>query len=98
MNSIENVKLFKKLKKKDKLFASKVLETSNLIEELINKKTTINFPNYTNHDINHSKNIMNTMYELIQANIDDFNQLELSLMIYAGLFHDIGMSLGDDEI
>ena len=98
MNSIENVKLFKKLKKKDKLFASKVLETSNFIEELINKKTTINFPNYTNHDINHSINIMNTMYELIQANIDDFNQLELSLMIYAGLFHDLGMSLGDDEI
>lgn len=98
MNSIENVKLFKKLKKKDKLFASKVLETSNLIEELINKKTAINFPNYTNHNINHSINIMNTMHELIQANIDDFNQLELALMIYAGLFHDIGMSLGDDEI
>lgn len=98
MNSIEDVKLFKKLKKKDKQFASKVLETSNRIEELINKKTTINFPNYTNHDINHSINIMNTMYELIQANIDDFNQLELALMIYAGLFHDIGMSLDDDEI
>jgi hypothetical protein len=98
MNSIENVKLFKKLKKKDKQFASKVLETSNLIEELINKKTTINFPNYTNHDINHSINIINTMYELVQANIDDFNQLELALMIYVALFHDIGMSLGDDEI
>ncbi|DAB38301.1 MAG TPA: hypothetical protein CFH83_06665 [Sulfuricurvum kujiense] len=98
MNSIENVELFKILKKKDEQFASKVLETSNLIEALINKKTTINFPNYTNHDINHSINIMNTMYELIQANIDDFNQLELALMIYAGLFHDIGMSLDDNEI
>ncbi|AOO64959.1 ATP-binding protein [Sulfurospirillum halorespirans DSM 13726] len=98
MNSIESVKLFEKLKNKDTQFASKVLETSNLIEELINKKTTINFPNYTNHDINHSINIMNTMYELIQSNIDDFNQLELALMIYASLFHDIGMSLGDDEI
>lgn len=98
MNSIESVKLFKKLRKKDTQFASKVLEASNKIEELINKKTTINFPNYTNHDINHSINIMNTMYELIQFNIDDFNQLELALMIYASLFHDIGMSLGDDEI
>lgn len=98
MNGIENVKLFQKLKNKDKLSALKVLETSNLIEELINKKTTINFPNYTNHDINHSINILNTMYELIQVNIDDFNQLELALMIYAGLFHDIGMSLSDDEI
>lgn len=98
MNSIESVKLFKKLKKKNIQFASKVLEASNKIEELINKKTTINFPSYTNHDINHSINIMNTMYELIQSNIDDFNQLELALMIYASLFHDIGMSLGDDEI
>ncbi len=42
MNSIESVKLFKKLKKKNIQFASKVLEASNKIEELINKKTTIN--------------------------------------------------------
>ncbi|WP_428739294.1 HD domain-containing protein [Sulfurimonas sp.] len=98
MNTIQDVKLFKKLKKKDKEFASKVLEISNIIEELINKKTTINFPNYTNHDIKHSINIMDTMYELIQQNIDDFNQLELALMIYAALFHDIGMSLADEEI
>lgn len=98
MNAIKDVKLFKKLKKKDKYFASKVLEASNNIEELINKKTTINFPNYTNHDMRHSINIMDTMYELIKQNIDDFNQLELSMMIYAALFHDIGMSINDNEI
>ena len=98
MDEIKTTPIFKRLKKLDKAFAYKVLENTNAIVELINKKTTINFPNYTNHDIHHSINIINFMYELIKKNIDDFNALELALMIYSAMYHDIGMALEDNEI
>lgn len=98
MKELKEIKLFKRLEKLDKDFASQLKKTANKIKELINKKTTINFPNYTNHDINHSFKLMDTMYELIKDNKKDFNALEIALMIYSCLFHDIGMAMSDDEI
>lgn len=98
MKELKEIKLFNRLEKLDKDFASQLKKTANKIKELINKKTTINFPNYTNHDINHSFKLMDTMYELIKDNKKDFNALEIALMIYSCLFHDIGMAMSDDEI
>lgn len=98
MKEIEEIKLFKRLKKLDKDFASQLKKTANKIKELIKKKTTINFPNYTNHDMNHSFKLMDTMYELIKDNKKKFNALEIALMIYSCLFHDIGMAISDKEI
>lgn len=54
MKELENIDLYKRLEKLDKDFASQLKKTALEIKELINKKTTINFPNYTNHDMNHS--------------------------------------------
>lgn len=98
MKELENIDLYKRLEKLDKDFASQLKKTALKIKELINKKTTINFPNYTNHDMNHSFKLMNTMYELIKNNKKDFNALEIALMIYSALFHDLGMAISDDEI
>lgn len=98
MNELENIELYKRLEKLDKDFASQLKKTALKIKELINKKTTINFPNYTNHDMNHSFKLMNTMYELIKDNKKDFNALEIALIIYSALFHDLGMAISDDEI
>jgi len=98
MSEIKKTKLYKELKKLDKSFANEVLKNSNEIIELINKKTTINFPNYTNHDIRHSIKIMETMYELIKDKTERLSSLEYALMIYAAMFHDIGMAVSDEEI
>lgn len=98
MKELENIDLYKRLEKLDKDFASQLKKTALEIKELINKKTTINFPNYTNHDMNHSFKLMNTMYELIKDNKKDFNALEIALMIYSALFHDLGMAITDEEI
>lgn len=98
MKELENINLYKRLEKLDKDFASQLKKTALKIKELINKKTTINFPNYTNHDMNHSFKLMNTMYELIKDNKKDFNALEIALMIYSALFHDLGMAITDEEI
>lgn len=97
MSKLEETKIFKKLKKLDNALASDVLKNSNSIIELINKKTTINFPNYTNHDVRHSISILNTMHDLIKDN-EDFSALEYALMVYSAMFHDIGMTISDDEI
>lgn len=48
--------------------------------------------------MNHSFKLMNTMYELIKDNKKDFNALEITLMIYSALFHDLGMAISDEEI
>lgn len=98
MKELENIDLYKRLEKLDKDFASQLKKTALEIKELINKKTTINFPNYTNHDMNHSFKLMNTMYELIKDNKKDFNALEIALMIYSALFHDLGMAITYEEI
>jgi len=98
LDEVKGTQLYKRLNELNETFASKVLENTNNIVELINKKTTINFPNYTNHDITHSINIINTMYELIKDKIEEFNELELALMIYSAVYHDIGMALDDKEI
>lgn len=98
MKELKEIKLFKRLEKLDKDFASQLKKTANKIKELINKKTTINFPNYTNHDMNHSFKLMDTMHELIKDNKKDFNALEIALMIYSCLFHDIGMAISDKDI
>lgn len=98
MDEVKGTQLYKRLNELNETFASKVLENANKIVKLIKKKTTINFPNYTNHDITHSINIINTMYELIQDKIEEFNELELALMIYSAVYHDVGMALDDDEI
>lgn len=98
MSEIKNTKLFKELKKLNKELANDVLKNSSSIIELINKKTTINFPNYTNHDIRHSIKIMETIYELIKDKNKQFSSIEYALMIYSAMFHDIGMAVSDEEI
>ncbi|XPV67440.1 MAG: ATP-binding protein [Halarcobacter sp.] len=98
MTEIKNTKLYKELKRLNKEFANDVLKNSNSIIELINKKTTINFPNYTNHDIRHSIKIMETIYELIKDKNKQFSSIEYALMIYSAMFHDIGMAVSDEEI
>lgn len=55
------------------------------------------FSNYTQHDVDHSIMITNYMYEIID-DVDQMNDLEISMMIYSALLHDIGMVVTDNEI
>ena len=51
---------------------------------------------YTLHDINHSIRIMENMYNLIQ-NIEEHDELDIVLMIYSALLHDMGVLSSDEE-
>lgn len=55
------------------------------------------FPNYTIHGIKHSINVMEYMYALI-TDIEKLSDLEVTLLIYSALLHDIGMVVNEDEI
>lgn len=56
------------------------------------------FRNYTKHDISHSRNVIEIMYELIEDNVNDLEELELTLLIMAAITHDLGMFATEEEI
>lgn len=55
------------------------------------------FASYTIHGIKHSINVMEYMYSLI-TDIDKLSELEVAMLIYSALLHDIGMVASSDEI
>lgn len=55
------------------------------------------FSNYTNHDIEHSYRVANYMYDLLPFSIENYNDTELTIMLYASLLHDIGMAAQETE-
>jgi molecular chaperone HtpG len=50
-----------------------------------------NFPEYTDHSINHSKTILNYAEHLLHSEIKKLNNDEVYILIMAGFLHDIGM-------
>lgn len=63
------------------------------ILENINKT----FPNYTLHNIGHSVRVLQNISDLISDKISMFAELELVMIIYCSLLHDIGMFVADKE-
>jgi Histidine kinase-, DNA gyrase B-, and HSP90-like ATPase len=57
-----------------------------------------NFPLYTLHDPEHSYRVAQNMSRIIPpATLAILNSVELSILIYAAYFHDIGMASSQDE-
>lgn len=50
-----------------------------------------NFPNYTHHDISHSRNVLEFMTDLLPSNITVYSDTMLYIILLAALLHDIGM-------
>lgn len=66
--------------------------SQNLLAEI--PKT---FSNYTIHDIGHSIRVVGYMDFLVKNRVAQFSALHLMLIVCAGLLHDIGMVVSDDE-
>ena len=94
--NIQESHLYTWLKEKNSKFLGKLDE---LIAYANNALPLINnvFASYTVHGIRHSINVMEYMYELI-VDIDKLSELEVALLIYSALLHDIGMIANEDEI
>jgi TusA-related sulfurtransferase len=93
---INDSKLYKILLEKKSEFLPNIVSVFNYAEDLLPQVINV-FSSYTQHDVDHSIMITNYMYDIID-DITKMNDLEITIMIYVALFHDIGMVVTDEEI
>ena len=84
------------LKEKDSKFLSKLDEIIQQANTILPQISNV-FASYTVHGIRHSINVMEYMYALI-VDINKLSELEVALLIYSSLLHDIGMVANAEEI
>lgn len=89
-------RLMKYLLNKKSEFVNNIIEVSTIVEPLLNRISNV-FPNYTLHDINHSIRVMEYMFDFIN-DIEALSDLEVTILIYSAMLHDIGMYTSEDEI
>ena len=94
---MKSTKIYKLLKKRDSIFISKIDELIPVIQNRLEMQVPKIFPEYTLHNIQHSKRVVEYIPDLV-TDINEFNDFELTLMVLAALLHDIGMALGKDDI
>lgn len=96
---ITKTKLFVKLKEIEK---EKPKISFNISDELVKvvEKILSNIPQfmpeYTLHDIDHCINILNIIGDILPNKVE-LNVVELQILIYAVLLHDIGMVINSEE-
>ncbi|SHH08953.1 Histidine kinase-, DNA gyrase B-, and HSP90-like ATPase [Flavobacterium fluvii] len=96
-DKMDDLALIKHLKSIDSSFLPKIKEVYELVKDILNSRVQYVFPNYTLHNTGHSFRIMEYMSDLV-ADITKLNELEITLMVYSALLHDIGMAVSEDDI
>ena len=93
IEKIEDLMIYKELKKRDTatVILGNLVLLTNLCKEILAKVNNV-FPNFTNHDIYHSFRVAEFMAQLLPKEIDNYNDTELTLMLYVALTHDLGMA------
>ncbi len=95
MINIQNNAIYKRLKELNSKFIPKIDELYNHVYSILPKINNI-FDNYTEHGIDHSLRVLNYMSQLIH-DISKLSELDLTMIIYVALLHDIGMFVFDNE-
>lgn len=96
INTLENCKMYELLTEKN----CNVQKDYEAILRILEKPagdllefTKTNFPNYTDHTIQHSFRILNYLYHILSSKMkDDMTTIEVFCLILAAMLHDIGMS------
>ena len=94
---LDDISLIKYLKEKNSPFLGNISAIYNDAKEILNNRITHIFPNYTLHNVGHSFRIMEYMDQIL-ASKDEINELEVTLLIYSALLHDIGMAISEEDI
>ena len=89
IEKVQESHLYMWLKEKDSKFLSKLDETIEYANTIL--------PQINNVFVRHSINVMEYMYALV-VDINKLSELEVALLIYSALLHDIGMIANVDEI
>ncbi|OLN26105.1 HD domain-containing protein [Desulfosporosinus metallidurans] len=93
---INDSKLYKILIDRQSEFLPNIKNVFDYAKDLLPQVINV-FSNYTQHDVDHSIMLTNYMYDIID-DITQMNDLEITMMIYSALLHDIGMVVTDKEI
>lgn len=95
MTNLENNIIYKQLKIYESKFISKIDALYEHVYSVLPKMNNI-FDNYTEHGIDHSLRVLNYMSQLIN-DVEKLSELELTMIIYVALLHDIGMIVDESE-
>lgn len=87
--------LFKYLLNRNSEFIDPIIKIARIAENILSM-IPATFEEYTLHDIDHSIRIIDYMYKLI-PNLDELSDLEITILIYSALLHDIGMYCSEDD-
>ncbi|MFW9880696.1 MAG: ATP-binding protein, partial [Candidatus Thorarchaeota archaeon] len=91
-------RLIRRLNDKNGRLYQKFLSSEEKIRPLLSKYER-NFPEYTDHSIEHSKTVLKYADELLTDNeIDNLSPDEIYILLCACLFHDVGMCLPEEDI
>lgn len=93
---ITDSKLYKTLHERNSIFIPNIKKVFDYAKDLLPHVVNV-FSNYTQHDVDHSIMITNYMFDIID-DATKMNDLEITMMIYSALLHDIGMVVTDEEI
>lgn len=94
---MDDLTLIKHLKSVDSQFLPKIQEVFELVKDILNTRIQYVFPNYTLHNTGHSFRIMEYMSKIV-SDVSKLNELEITLLIYSALLHDIGMAVSEDDV
>lgn len=96
--TLDDVEFYKYLKTKQSSFLHN-------IETLVQEKTSVlaneipkTFNAYTIHDINHSFRILQHCYHFVENKLDELNELDIVILIYSAILHDIGMAVSSEDL
>jgi molecular chaperone HtpG len=93
MNALEN-----KLSKQNPNLLAQLNKTVEEVSLLLTKYDT-NFPKYTDHSINHTKQVYDLAAQLLtKEEIDNLNEDEIYVLSVACYLHDIGMCIPEEKI
>lgn len=95
--NIDDLTFIKYLKEIESPFLAKIAEVYEKVKEILNNRIQHIFPNYTLHNTGHSFRIMEYMSKLI-SNYRELNELEIVLLVYSALLHDIGMAVSQEDV
>lgn len=98
MYSLNNSIAYKMLEdRKSHKFIADIEKTLLMITPILNE-ICIHFNNYTLHNIDHSLRVLYNMCALAgKDTLSNLSDLELAMIIYVALLHDVGMWISPDE-
>jgi molecular chaperone HtpG len=94
---LDDLSLIKHLKNLDSPFLPKMHEVYEDVKDVLNTRVQHVFPNYTLHNTGHSFRIMEYMTKIV-ADLSRLSELEVALLFYSALLHDIGMAVSHEDI